>query len=109
MAGASCTLFDRKWPTRKTRVDADRLLRREHGAPGQLVPNRERKAEVHVLSTLDPVMDAVVVRTAKDAVQRSKAQVRVRVFEGHDRGVDDEQRRRDLAIGDEDDAGDQRD
>jgi len=51
-------------------------------------------------------MNPVVVRAAEDAIQGPEAQVRVRVFECHDRGVDDEQRRGDLAIGDEDDAGD---
>ena len=109
MSSARRALLDGEWPTGQSGVDSDRLVRGEHGPPGKLVPDRQGKSEVDVLTTLDPMVDAVIVRTAEDPVEGTEAQVRVRMFEGDDGGVADEQRRRHGAVGDEHDAGYQRD
>ena len=101
-------LLDDQRSTRKAGVGPDRVLGREHGPAEELVPDREREAEVDVLRSVDLVVDAVVVRADEDPFEGSEAQPGVRVRERDDRAVDDEHRDRHHAVGEQHDAGEQR-
>ncbi len=101
MARPRAVLFDDQRSTGKAGVGPDRLRGREHRPAEQLVPDRQREAEVDVLGPVEQVMDAVEVRADEDPLQRAEAQAGVRVGEGDDRAVDDEQRRRQCAVGEE--------
>ena len=58
----------------KPGVGPDRVLGREHRAAEELVPDRQREAEVDVLGAVELVVDAVVVRAHEDPLEGSEAQ-----------------------------------
>ena len=55
-------LFDDQRSTRQSRVGPDRCFRREHRTVEELVPDRQREAEVDILGSVQLVVDAVKVR-----------------------------------------------
>ena len=75
----------------------------------ELVPDRQREAEVDVLGSVQLVVDAVEVRADEDPIERSEPQVGVRMGEGDHGPVDDEERRRQRTVGQQHDRRDERD
>ena len=78
---ARASLFDDQRSPGQTRVGPDRRLRREHRTAEQLVPDRQREAEVDVLGSVQLVVDAVEVGADEDPLQRTEPQVGVRMRE----------------------------
>ena len=64
-----------------------------------LIPDREREAEVHVLWSVQLMVDAVIIRTHKDLSQRPETQTGIGVSESHDPAVDDENGDRQRSVG----------
>src|SRR5664280_656390 len=85
--------------TRQSCVSPDGVLRREDRTTRELVPDGEGEAEIDVLSPHEPVMDSVIVRADEHATERAESQIGVRMLEGDDAGVDDEERRGYGAVG----------
>src|ERR1700722_19775046 len=96
-------LLDDEWPTCQPGVGSNSRLGRKHRSMCELVPDRQREAEIHILWTVDPVVDAVEVWADEDSSERTEAQIGVGVGERTDRGVDDEHQCRHRAVGDEHD------
>ena len=81
MSRSVCLLFDHKRSAWKSSIRSDRLLRRKYRPVSDLVPDRQRETEVHILGTVQFVVNAVVVRTHKDSSQRAEPEIRIRVLE----------------------------
>ena len=107
MLGPGRHLFDHQRSTGQPGIHAGRLFAREDGPMEHLVPDREGEAEVHVLWSVQLMVDAVIVRTHEDPSQRPEAQAGVGVGESHDAAVDDEKRDRQRSVGQKDDAWNQ--
>ena len=101
-------LLDDERPAGEPGVGADRVLGGEHRGAEDLIPDRQREADVHVLRPVDLVVDPVVVRAHEDPLQGPEPQPGVRVGEGHDRCVHHEDGRGHGAVGEQHHAGNQR-
>ena len=108
MARELCRLFDGNRPTRETRIGPDRLFCREYGSVEELIPDRQREAEVDVLWSVQLVVDPVKVGADEDPSEWPEAQVGVRVSESDDPAVDGEHGYGQRTVGQEHDSRDQR-
>src|SRR5437867_1627362 len=81
MAGSRCRVLDDERPTLESGVGRDRRFCRKHGSVEELIPDRQREAQVDVLWAVDLVVNAVVVRADEDAFEGPETQPRIRVSE----------------------------
>ena len=65
MAWAHAVLFDDERTTRQTGISANCRSSREYRPVEQLIPNRQGKSQIHILRSVEFVVNTMIIRTYK--------------------------------------------